>query len=265
MLAISPEDPDDGPTIEALLDRAFGPDRRRKTSYRYRVGIPPLAELCLVAREAGRLVGAIRYWPVRLGWHRPALLLGPLAIEPDRQGQGIGRALTRASLAKAEALGWRLVFLVGEPAYYARHGFAPAPGAVVMPGEDPARLQFMALAGAALPPEGGVLLRDPGGHRGRGGVGDGVEVGEQRAARGRDALVSGHALLHLADPRGHGRGDPGLARHPVEPPDQGADGEHDRPGRRQPAQRLPLDPEPQELPGVLGREARQGLARLRVE
>ncbi|HEX6012128.1 MAG TPA: N-acetyltransferase, partial [Geminicoccaceae bacterium] len=137
MLAISLEGPDDGPAIEALLDRAFGPDRRRKTSYRYRDGVPPLAELCLVARESGQLVGAIRYWPVRLGAHRPALLLGPLAIDPDRQGQGIGRALTRASLAKAEALGWRLVFLVGDPAYYARHGFAPVPTGIVMPDEDP--------------------------------------------------------------------------------------------------------------------------------
>src|SRR6478735_9938034 len=117
MLLIAPEGPDDGPSIEALLDRTFGPDRRNKASYRYRDGLPPLAELSYVARAAGTLVGAIRYWPLRLGT-APGLLLGPLAIDPDRHGQGIGRALTRATLALAEGMGWRLVFLVGDPAYY---------------------------------------------------------------------------------------------------------------------------------------------------
>ena len=134
MLELSHEGPADGPEIEALLDRAFGSDRLNKTSYRYREGIAPLAALCLVARERGVLVGAIRYWPIRLG-DRPALLLGPLAIEPARQNQGIGRALTEASLARAEALGWRLVFLVGDPGYYARYGFTVVPASIVMPGE----------------------------------------------------------------------------------------------------------------------------------
>ncbi len=127
MLAILPEGPLDAPAIEDLLDRAFGLDRFRKASYRYRPGVPPVAELCLVAREgaAGRLAGAIRFWPVRLAGER-CLLLGPLAIDPDRQGRGVGRALVGASLARAEALGWRLVFLVGDAAYYARFGFSAA-------------------------------------------------------------------------------------------------------------------------------------------
>ena len=158
MLTISPEGPQDGPQIEALLDLAFGPDRQRKTSYRYRDDIPPVADLCYVARAGATLVGAIRYWPIRLD-DRPALLLGPLAIDPARQGQGIGRALTRATLALAEGMGWRLVFLVGDAAYYARHGFSPTPANIVMPHESPARLQHLTLAGAVLPPEGGVLLR----------------------------------------------------------------------------------------------------------
>ena len=132
MLVLSLEGPADGPQIEALLDRAFGADRLGKTSYRYRDGVAPLAELCLVARQRGFLVGSIRFWPILLD-ARPALLLGPLAIEPVRQGQGIGRALTEASLAKAEAMGWRLVFLVGDPGYYARYGFSVAPGNIVMP------------------------------------------------------------------------------------------------------------------------------------
>ena len=65
----------------------------------------------------------------------------------------------RASLALAEAMGWRLVFLVGDPAYYARYGFAVAPANIVMPDESPSRLQYRTLAGASLPPGGGILLR----------------------------------------------------------------------------------------------------------
>ena len=204
MLALSDERPDDGPPIEALLDRAFGPDRRAKISYRYRQGVAPLADLCLVAREAGALVGAIRFWPVLLG-ARPALLLGPLAIEPARQNQGIGRALTEASLARADAAGWRLVFLVGDPLYYARYGFSVAPGNIVMPGESPARLQYRTLAGAALPPEGGVLLRH------------GVEPAEQRLPELAHALVGGHSGLHLAEPGGHGAGDRRVGRDLAQP------------------------------------------------
>ena len=198
-----------------------------------------MADLCYVARAGATLVGAIRYWPIRLD-DRPALLLGPLAIDPARQGQGIGRALTRATLALAEGMGWRLVFLVGDAAYYARHGFSPAPANIVMPRESPARLQHLTLAGAVLPPEGGVLLRQ------------GVEIGEERLAQGRDALVGGHRRIHLADPVGHRPGDAGLARDLAQGPDQRADGEHHGPGLGQPAQRLPLDPQPELLAGIGG-------------
>jgi predicted N-acetyltransferase YhbS len=240
MLALSHEGPEDGPEIEALLDRAFGPDRLTKRSYHYRQGIAPLHALCLVARERGVLVGAIRYWPIRLG-DRPALLLGPLAIEPARQGQGIGRALTEASLARAEALGWRLVFLVGDPGYYARYGFAVAPAGIVMPGESPARLQYRTLLGAVLP-AAGLLARA------------GVEPGEQRLPEVGQALVAGHAGLELAQAGGHGAGHGRVGGELGQGADQGADGEHDRPAFRQAAQGLALDPQPQLLPGVLGRE-----------
>ena len=81
MLTLRPEQPADRPLVESLLDRSFGSDRERKISYRYRTGREPIHELCLVAQAAGMLVGAIRYWPVELRG-RPALLLGPVAIEP---------------------------------------------------------------------------------------------------------------------------------------------------------------------------------------
>ena len=216
MLLIAPEGPADGPEVEALLDRIFGPDRRRKTSYRYRDGLPPLAELCYVAHAGAALVGAIRFWPLRLD-ALPALLLGPLAIDPERQGQGIGRALTQATLALAEGMGWRLVFLVGDAEYYAKHGFAVAPADIVMPGESARRLLYRCLGKASLPVGGGVLLRHP------------VEVAE-------------------------GGGDTRLGDDPIEPTDQGAYREHHGPGPWQAAQGLPLDPQPQPLPRILGGE-----------
>src|SRR3954468_1414435 len=152
MTGISFAGPEQGPATRHPRALSFGPDRGRKVSYRYRRGVAPVADLCLVAAEGGRLVGAIRHWPVRLRG-RSALLLGPLAIDPARRGQGIGGGLIRASLAKAEVLGHRLVFLVGDPAYYAQHGFAVAPRSVRMPDEDPGRLQYATLADAALPTE----------------------------------------------------------------------------------------------------------------
>lgn len=156
MLQIRQEAFDDGPLVEHLLDLSFGPDRERKVSYRYRRGVEPVRPLCLVALEAGHLVGAIRYWPILLD-ARPVLLLGPLAIDPAHRGLGVGRALMRESLGRARVLGHDLVLLVGDAAYYRQFGFTTAPGAVRMPDEDPRRLQWLALDGAPLPAAG--LLR----------------------------------------------------------------------------------------------------------
>lgn len=157
MFAIRHEAPADSAAVEALLDRCFGADRRQKTSYRFRDGVPPLAELCFVAAdETGQLVGAIRYWPLLLQ-RQPALLLGPLAIAPDRQGRGIGRALVFHSLEVATAAGHRLVFLVGDPGYYARFGFAVAPSGIVMPGEQPWRLNYRVLDPALRLPLHAIL------------------------------------------------------------------------------------------------------------
>jgi predicted N-acetyltransferase YhbS len=157
MFAIRHEVPADSVAVEALLDRCFGADRRQKTSYRFRDGMPPLRDLCFVAEdETGGLVGAIRYWPILLSG-QSALLLGPLAIAPDRQGRGIGRALVFHSLEIAAAAGHRLVFLVGDPAYYARFGFAVAPAGLVMPGEQPWRLNYRRLDPTFVPPEQGIL------------------------------------------------------------------------------------------------------------
>lgn len=159
MYEIRPETPEDAASVEALYDRVFGPDRERKVSYRYREGIAPVAGLCAVSALAGTVVAAVRFWPVRLEGI-PALLLGPLAVEPELQGRGIGRMLVADRLVRARAAGWRLVFLVGDPAYYARFGFRPVPEGIVMPGEDPRRVQWRILRPGPVPRQGEILRAD---------------------------------------------------------------------------------------------------------
>ena len=88
MTPIRSERPQDGPHIEALLDRAFGSDRHSRPSYRLREGIPPVHSLCFVVDTEDRIVGTIRHWPVLIGPSRPALLLGPIAVDPATSGAG---------------------------------------------------------------------------------------------------------------------------------------------------------------------------------
>jgi predicted N-acetyltransferase YhbS len=187
-----PEHPSDAAEIETLLDLAFGTDRREKISYRYRLGLEPEHDLALVARYKGRLLGSIRYWPIRIDT-APALLLGPLAVHPELQGRGIGRRLIRDSLGLAEAAGWRLVFLVGDAAYYGPRGFSVVPEAIVMPGESPARVHYRTLAGAALP-SGGLLLRADGRSP--------LEPGDQGFAQERHAFEARRVGVHLAQAHG---------------------------------------------------------------
>lgn len=154
MLDLSLEQPGDTAEIEALLDLSFGPDRLKKRSYHFRRNVPPVAELCLVARDSGaaKLVGGIRYWPITIGqMATPALLLGPLAIQPERRGTGVGAALMRQSLALAEQAGHRVVVLVGDLAYYGRFGFSPAqPRGIFMTQEAPERVLATELQPGAL-------------------------------------------------------------------------------------------------------------------
>jgi predicted N-acetyltransferase YhbS len=111
---------------EALLDGVFGPARREKTSERLREGRLPAEGLALVATDGERLVGTVRLWHVSLGAARPALLLGPIAVDPALQSAGIGGRLMRDVLARAAARGHQAIILVGDEAYYRRFGFARA-------------------------------------------------------------------------------------------------------------------------------------------
>jgi predicted N-acetyltransferase YhbS len=152
----------DHPHIEHLLDLAFGLARYAKTSYRLREGNTAIQGLSLVTRESGfGLTGAISFWPLKIGHAgNDALLLGPLAVHPERQNMGIGRALMRDGLGKAKARGHRLVILVGDEPYYARVGFKRVPhGQIELPGPvDPDRLLYLELVEGALTLAKGLVL-----------------------------------------------------------------------------------------------------------
>lgn len=135
--AIEAERPADKAAREALLDRAMGPGRKRKSSEALRRGRLPAEGLALVARSAdGAVLGTVRLWNVTLGaGGRPALLLGPLAVEPAVKSAGIGSALMRQAIAEARDLGHGAILLVGDEPYYGRFGFsAERTGGLAMPG-----------------------------------------------------------------------------------------------------------------------------------
>jgi predicted N-acetyltransferase YhbS len=138
---IRPERPEDAPLVEALNEASFGPGRFAKSAYRLREGVEPVAGLSFVAIEDGELRGSIRFWPVSIGMEK-SLLLGPLAVQSDQRGRGIGIALMKRGIEEARAQGHASIILVGDEPYYVRVGFARiAPGKVRFPGPvDQARV-----------------------------------------------------------------------------------------------------------------------------
>jgi predicted N-acetyltransferase YhbS len=132
---------------EALLDRAMGPKRKKKSSEKLRRGRRPSEGLAFVVRDAtGAIVGTVRLWDAVLGeGGSRALLLGPLAVEPSLKGAGFGSALMRHAIAEAARLGHRAILLVGDAPYYGRFGFsAEKTGDLAMPGPYE-RHRFLAL------------------------------------------------------------------------------------------------------------------------
>ena len=151
--------------IERVLDRAFGSGRQGRTAYRIRKGTECLPALCFAAYdEQGLLVGTIQAYPVALtdaaGRAHPLIMVGPVAILPERQGQGFGRALMAAQKAAIEGVraegGAPLPqVLIGDAPYYARFGFVEAPPGWQCPGPwDPDRLLIRGANPAVLPQEG---------------------------------------------------------------------------------------------------------------
>jgi len=144
---------------EALIERAFGDARFTKADERVREGRLAAYGLSFVAVDKNRVVGTVRLWHVSAGPARPALLLGPLAVDEAQRGLGIGAALMRRAIEAARQLGHKAVVLVGDPSYYARFGFsAEKTGALWMPGPyERERLLALELVPGALDGARGLI------------------------------------------------------------------------------------------------------------
>ena len=149
MYRLEEETEEDWWEVEALYDLCFSPGRTALSSYRLREGVPTVAALCLILRDTDNtLAAAIRYWPVEVADH-DALLLGPVAVHPTRQGEGLGGLLINESLSEGRRLGWERVLLVGDAPYYRRFGFARLGGVEMPPPTNPERILGLPLKAGA--------------------------------------------------------------------------------------------------------------------
>lgn len=152
----------DPAAVEALLDRAFGRDRHNRTAYRLRAGVSAIPELSFAAIEDGALVGTIQCWPVDLagddGQSWPLVMVGPVAVEPDRQRGGLGKELMHQALDVAVELDMDgAMMLIGDPEYYGRFwGFsADLTGGWRTPG--PVEQRRLLARGLGVPAVAGML------------------------------------------------------------------------------------------------------------
>lgn len=159
MIQIRHERPGDAEAREALLDEAFGAARARKSSQQLRDNRLPAEGLSFVASARGRVAGTARLWDVACGAGKPALLLGPVAVEAGHRGCGIGAALVRRAIAEARRRGHGAIVLVGDAPYYSRFGFSAAKtGSLRLPGPlERHRLLALELVPGALDRAKGII------------------------------------------------------------------------------------------------------------
>ena len=160
-LTILAETASDARPIERLHERTFGPGRFVLSAYRLREHVDHRLDLSFTARIGTLLVGSVRQLPICIG-DTPALMLGPLTVEPPFRSRGVGGALLKRALADAKAKGHRLVVLVGDEAYYSRVGFKAIPkGRAIMPGPvDYSRLLVAELIDGAFADVSGAIRPD---------------------------------------------------------------------------------------------------------
>jgi len=159
---IIPLDAVDPALVEEVLDRAFEPDRHKRTAYRIREGMDWLPGLSFAALDDGEmLVGTIQCWPVALtdpdGRAHPMIMVGPVAVLPDAQGSGYGKALMTAALAALSPQAPLPQVMIGDPEYYGRFwGFSNewTPGWHAPGPFKPRRLLVRCDNPAVLPREG---------------------------------------------------------------------------------------------------------------
>jgi predicted N-acetyltransferase YhbS len=162
LITLSPLADADPDAVEQLLDAAFGADRYARTAYRIREGMVPIPELSLAAFEEDRLIGSLQSWPIALhgpDGETPLILVGPVAVDPGRQQQGIGRMMMTEMLM--HAANREPLVLIGDPEYYGRHfGFiADASANWELPGPFERRRLLARTGGRDLPYRGMLAPR----------------------------------------------------------------------------------------------------------
>ena len=123
-ITIRREERADHAAVARIVAAAFGQDAETKIVEAVRG--TPSEVLSLVADEDDVLAAHVLFSTVTLDDPRRACALGPVAVDPPRQSKRIGDALIRAGIAQLRTDGWQLVFVLGNPKYYSRFGFALA-------------------------------------------------------------------------------------------------------------------------------------------
>ncbi|MGA1800086.1 N-acetyltransferase [Sphingomonas sp. 4RDLI-65] len=161
MITLVPLDSIEPAIVESLLDRAFGPERFQRTAYTIRGDGTPIAALSFAAIEDGALVGSIQCWPIALiqdEGETPLVMLGPVAVEPTHQRDGIGRRLMTQALDAATAHGLDgALMLIGDPEYYGRFFGFTADRTAHWNAPGPVERHRLLARGDAVPDTTGIL------------------------------------------------------------------------------------------------------------
>lgn len=130
VISLQPLSAVDPEAIEALLDQIFGAGRHGRAAYAVREGTTAVPDLSFIARDEGILVGSLQSWPVRLSLpedkQKSLIMVGPVAVHPDWQNQGIGNHMTRVVTQRLDLVGLTAM-MIGDPAYYEQCGFRAGP------------------------------------------------------------------------------------------------------------------------------------------
>ena len=128
MIGVRAETPGDRAAIRGVVEAAFGrPDEAALVDALRDAGSPHVS---LVAEEGGTVLGHVLFSPVTLESCEDLLAFGlaPLSVLPEHQRLGIGSRLVVEGMQECRRSGIGAVFVLGDPAYYRRFGFAPAVG-----------------------------------------------------------------------------------------------------------------------------------------
>ena len=152
-MIIRAERPEDESELAALIDAAFGDTETSAFTAKIRASDGYVPELTFVGEQDGDIVGFTMLSYVTVA-ERRILTLTPMAVRPDRQRRGIGKAIVRASIAAADERGEPLILVEGVPAYYPQFGFRSASSlGIERPDDRIPEAAWMALPLRAYDPE----------------------------------------------------------------------------------------------------------------